>query len=224
MMRHSLPYLVMLLAVVLLAGYRAEGRTLSANQLQDFGIEMMDIEWLKKPAQWKDHEIKLTASLNSARSSNEQARFAFLLGYYYEFRETLMPKDPKRRSYANAQQYYTRAMKTDSPYGLQAAYRLGVLGGLGKLGGNSRKIAQDAFGRLVKQSGQQLWVRQTMPTKTPPAPLSPVELAGAKAPGGGDRAILVTSPTAAIEEGPVLQAHDMAAIAKVRLATLSKSK
>jgi hypothetical protein len=218
-----LVYIVLALALLATGAVLAgDPPPLTETQFGQLGESLMDIEWMRKPGALEQHERVLKARLAAAKEAAEQGRLSFLLGYAAEFRETIAPKNPRRPNYAAAKQYYTRAGKSGSGYAWQAHYRLGVLGALGLLGSRaaSLKSAEASFRKIAEQQHQRLWVRQHMPSKAPAA-LTLVELAGAKSPDGGNRALLITSPAAAIKEGPVLQPFSMSATARARLQTLA---
>jgi len=214
--------LALALALFIAGAALAAPPSLTDKQFNELGERLMDIEWMRKPIALEKLEHSLKAQVAKTKDAVEQGRLYFLLGYLTEFRETMTPSNPKRRDYARVKDYYERAVCTKSGYALQAHYRLGVLGALGLLGPReaSRKIAEASFRSLAKQK-QRVWVRQRMPSKAPPAALTGIELAGAKSPDGGNRALLITSPAAKIEEGPVLQPFSMADVARRRLAALS---
>jgi len=197
--------------------------SLTETQFMELGERLMDIEWMRKPGALEQHERELKARLAAVKDDAARGRLAFLLGYAAEFRETMAPKNPRRPDYAAAKKYYNQAVGTGSGYAGQAHYRLGVLGALGLLDSRakSRKSAEASFRKIAEQRDMRVWVRHSMPSREPPAALSAVELAGAKSPGGGTRALLITSPEAAIEEGPVLQPFSLAETARLRLETLN---
>lgn len=225
MSNHKLLFLIGLLTLALtIVATCSAAAPLTTARFNHLGQAMMDIEWTRKTAKLDQHALEMRRQVKATASSLEQGRLYFELGYTAEFRETTTKPDAKSRSYQAAQNYYLLAVHTGSAYGTQATYRLGVLGALKLLGPGSRKIAVDAFRTLAKHAGERVWVRQQMPSKKPPAALDPVELAGAKAVGAGNRADLITSPAAALEQGPVLQAQPLDVIARVRWQQLASGR
>lgn len=214
--------ILLLLLLLLIAGAALAVPALTEAQCNELGERLMDIEWMRKPGGLEKFEKGWKAQL-AAKDPAAQGRAAFLLGYLAEFRETTAPRHPKQHDYAVARDYYQRAVKSGSGYALHAHYRLGVLGALGLLGprAESQKIALSSFRAIMDRKDGRLWVRQRLPIKAPTSAVTRVELAGAGTPEGGHRALLITSPSAKIKQGPVLQPFTMAAVARTRWESLT---